>query len=74
MPAPADKPRRDLTLAAIPALRDGAWVEMREAAAPLRKAGLLGKTAASTKVFRKHPARFELQPRDQPAKVRFLAG
>lgn len=61
-------------LAAMPALRDGAWVELREAAGPLRKAGLLSRTASSTKVFRKHAARFELQPRDQPAKVRFVSG
>jgi uncharacterized LabA/DUF88 family protein len=73
-PAAAPLPEEvEAILGAMPALREGAWVELREAAAPLRAAGLLSRAAASTKVFRKHPARFELQPPDQPAKVRFLA-
>lgn len=58
-------------LQAIPELRRGHWVELRGAAEPLRQAGLLGKTAASTKLFRKHPALFELDPAQQPARVRF---
>lgn len=58
-------------LAAVPALRGGAWVELRTAAEPLRKARLLGKTAASTKVFKKHADHFVLQPERGPNQVRF---
>ena len=43
------------------------------AAEPLRKAKLLGKAAASTKLFKKHAAHFALQSEKQPHQVRFLA-
>lgn len=77
-PKPAEKPAKAAPppdvqeiLAAVPALRGGAWVELRTAAEPLRKAKLLGKTAASTKVFKKHVDFFELQPDKQPNRVRY---
>ncbi|MCB2021092.1 MAG: NYN domain-containing protein [Rhizobacter sp.] len=77
-PKPAEKPAKTAPppdvqeiLAAVPALRGGAWVELRTAAEPLRKAKLLGKTAASTKVFKKHVDFFELQPDKQPNRVRY---
>ncbi len=60
-------------LAAVPALGAGKWVELRTAAEPMRKAKLLGKTAASTKVFKKHPDHFLLQPEKAPNQVRFVA-
>ena len=56
----------------VPQLRSGGWVELSLAAAPLRKAKLLGKTAASTKLFKKHAAQFALQSEKQPHQVRFL--
>jgi uncharacterized protein (TIGR00288 family) len=56
----------------VPQLRAGGWVELRLAAEPLRKAKLLGKTAASTKLFKKHAAHFALQSEKQPHQVRFL--
>lgn len=59
-------------LDAVPALRAGQWVELRTAAEPLRRAKLLGKTAASTKVFKKHAAHFALQPEKAPNQVRFV--
>ena len=59
-------------LAAVPPLAAGGWVELRTAAEPLRKAGLLGKTAASTKVFKKQPAHFALHPEKAPNQVRYL--
>lgn len=59
-------------LVAVPQLGGGGWVELRTAAEPLRQAGLLGKTAASTKVFKKHAAHFALQPEKAPNQVRFL--
>ena len=57
---------------AVPQLRTGGWVELGLAAEPLRKAKLLGKAAASTKLFRKHAAHFALQSEKQPHQVRFL--
>jgi len=59
-------------LAAVPQLRNGAWLELRMAAEPLRKAKLLGKTAASPKVFKKYADFFALQPEKAPNQVRFL--
>jgi pyruvate/2-oxoglutarate dehydrogenase complex dihydrolipoamide acyltransferase (E2) component len=59
-------------LDAVPALRAGQWVALRTAAEPLRKAKLLGKTAASTKVFKKHADHFALQPEKAPNQVRFV--
>jgi uncharacterized protein (TIGR00288 family) len=56
----------------VPHLRSGAWVELGLAAEPLRKAKLLGKTAASTRLFRKHADHFALQSGRQPHQVRFL--
>lgn len=62
---------RDI-LTAVPALSAGKWVALRTAAEPLRKANLLGKTAASTKVFKKHVDHFALQPEKAPNQVRFI--
>ena len=59
-------------LDAVPQLAGGSWVELRKAAEPLRKAGLLGKTAASTKVFKKLAPHFALQPEKAPNQVRYL--
>jgi uncharacterized protein (TIGR00288 family) len=56
----------------VPQLRTGGWLELSQAAEPLRKAKLLGKTAASSKLFKKHPAHFALQSEKQPHQVRFL--
>ncbi len=71
---PASELPKDVrdVLAAVPALVAGQWVELRTAAEALRKAGLLGKTAASTKVFKKQAAHFELQPEKAPNRVRFV--
>lgn len=59
-------------LDAVPALAAGQWIELRTAAEPLRRAKLLGKTAASTKVFKKHAEHFALQPEKAPNQVRFV--
>jgi uncharacterized protein (TIGR00288 family) len=56
----------------VPQLRAGGWVELGLAAEPLRKAKLLGKAAASTKLFKKHAEHFALQSEKQPHQVRFL--
>jgi uncharacterized protein (TIGR00288 family) len=72
-PPPSRLPKdvRDI-LEVVPQLGAGGWVELRLAAEPLRKAKLLGKTAASTKLFKKHAAHFALQSEKQPHQVRFL--
>jgi uncharacterized protein (TIGR00288 family) len=60
-------------LQAVPALRSGATLELRVAAEPLRAAGLLAKSAPSTKLFKKHPQYFVLSPDKQPNKVQYVA-
>ena len=58
-------------LQAVPGLRGGDKVELGEAALQLRQSGLLAKTAASTRLFKKHPDHFVLSPDRQPNKVQF---
>jgi len=71
-PAPPPLPDEvERVLAAIPELRDGAPFELRHAAERLRSAGLLAKSAPSTKLFKKHPEFFALAPQRQPNKVQF---
>jgi hypothetical protein len=57
----------------VPSLRGGEKVELGEAAKQLRAAGLLAKTAASTKLFKKHADCFALSPERQPNRVQFNA-
>ena len=59
-------------LQAVPSLRDGAKVDLRIAAEPLRAAGLLSNSAPSPKLFRKHAGFFALTPDKNPNKVQFL--
>jgi hypothetical protein len=61
-------------LALLPKLADGQWHELGAAAKVLKDAGLLAKNAPSTKLFRKHPKAFELQPDKTPNRVRFGHG
>lgn len=68
-PLPDDVQR---ILHAVPALLDGAWLELGIAAERLRAAGLLAKSAPSTKLFKKHPQHFALSPEKQPNKVQFI--
>ncbi|WP_077034573.1 NYN domain-containing protein [Pelomonas sp. KK5] len=58
-------------LQAVPVLRGGERVELGEAAQALRQAGLLGRTQASTRLFKKHAEHFVLSPELQPNKVQF---
>jgi uncharacterized protein (TIGR00288 family) len=57
-------------LMALPELVRGDAVELRVAADRLRSAGLLGRSGASTRVFKAHPERFELLPASNPNRVR----
>ena len=68
-PLPDDVQR---ILHAVPALLDGARLELGIAAERLRAAGLLAKSAPSTKLFKKHPQHFALSPEKQPNKVQFI--
>ena len=61
-------------LALLPKLADGQWHDLGAAAKALKEAGLLAKAAPSTKLFRKHPQAFQLQPEKQPNQVRFGHG
>jgi uncharacterized protein (TIGR00288 family) len=61
-------------LAMLPKLADGQWHDLGAAAKVLKDAGLLPKSAPSTKLFRKHPQAFQLQPEKQPNQVRFGHG
>jgi uncharacterized protein (TIGR00288 family) len=60
-------------LQAVPGLVDGQSVALNEAVRLLHDAKVLGKNASSLKLFRKHPAHFELTPEVQPTRLRFLA-
>jgi hypothetical protein len=60
-------------LAAVPALEAGAWQPLGDVAKALRDGALLGKSALSTKLFKKFPQHFELRPGKQPNEVRFVA-
>lgn len=58
-------------LKVLPKLVDGQWHDLGAAAKALKDAGLLPKSAPATKLFRKHPHAFQLQPEKQPNQVRF---
>jgi hypothetical protein len=72
-PPPALPPEIEAILQALPALRGGDKMQLGEAAQALRQAGLLAKTAPSTKLFKKHLQHFLLSPDRQPNKVQFTA-
>lgn len=58
----------------LPKLADGQWHDLGAAAKVLKAAGLLAKNAPSTRLFRKHPQAFQLQPEKNPNQVRFGHG
>ncbi|GAA6121009.1 NYN domain-containing protein [Acidovorax sp. FG27] len=55
-----------------PVLRSGEVQPLGEIVKLLHDAKLLGKNAASTKLFKKYPQHFELSPARQPNKVRYI--
>lgn len=55
-----------------PSLKSGQVQPLGEIAKLLHDAKLLGKNAASTKLFKKYPHNFELSPARQPNKVRYV--
>lgn len=72
-PAPTLTPEIEAILQAVPGLRGGDKVELGEAARQLRDAGLLARTAPSTKLFKKHADSFVLSPERQPNRVQFVS-
>ncbi|WP_231638165.1 NYN domain-containing protein [Piscinibacter sakaiensis] len=75
--APMARPDDDevaRVLAALPELRGGARVQLNLAKDRLVQAGLLSRSAPSTKVFRRHPDQFELTPPATPNAVRYRGG
>lgn len=59
-------------LDAVPNLKAGEWMHLSDAAKALHDCKLLGKNASTTKLFNKHPHHFELTPKKQPNKVRYI--
>lgn len=59
-------------LKSVPGLKDGDWHSLGEVHKPLIESKLIGKTVASTKVFKKFPEQFELDPAKQPNRVKYL--
>ena len=59
-------------LDAVPNLKAGEWLHLSDAAKALHDSKLLGKNASTTKLFNKFPYHFELTPKKQPNKVRYI--
>jgi uncharacterized protein (TIGR00288 family) len=55
----------------LPELRGGAKIELNQAVESLRAGKLLGKSASSLKLFKKHPTLFALSPEKRPSKVQY---
>lgn len=74
--APAPPPLLPLEveriLNALPELQDGGRLQLNLAKERLFNAGLLAKSAPSTKLFRKYPSLFALTPEAAPNKVQYL--
>jgi hypothetical protein len=58
-------------LTILPELKTKEPLHLSHAAKKLRDAGVLAKTASSVMLFRRHPAQFELTPKEQPNTVRY---
>ncbi|MCM2252388.1 MAG: NYN domain-containing protein [Ramlibacter sp.] len=71
--APALPEEVQRILQAVPELASGGRVELNQAAQLLRSGKLLGKSASSLKLFRKHPELFVLTPEKRPSKVQFTS-
>jgi uncharacterized protein (TIGR00288 family) len=56
----------------LPDLGTGERMELNHAAEALRAAKLLGRSASSLKLFRKHPELFALSPDGRPSKVQYV--
>lgn len=59
-------------LAAVPNLKAGQWQPLSDVAKMLHDEKLLAKNTTSSKLFKKFPHHFELDPSGKPNKVRFI--
>jgi len=72
-PAPAPPPEVASILQAVPALKNGAAMQLNEVGEALRRHELLkGKSASPSRYLKRHAAHFELAPADKPRTVRYL--
>ncbi|MDP9901646.1 NYN domain-containing protein [Variovorax ginsengisoli] len=72
-PAPPPVPEEVLhILDVVPEFRTGDKIELNQAVEWLRAGKLLGKSASSLKLFRKHPDWFVLSPTAKPSKVQYV--
>ncbi len=72
-PAPAVPPEVASILQAVPALRNGAALQLGEVGEALRRHELLkSKSASPSRFLKRHAAHFELTPADKPRTVRYL--
>ena len=60
-------------LEVVPGLRSEKFLRLGDVAKLLHDAKLLGKKAATPKLFKKFPQHFELMPAKQPNEVRYIA-
>lgn len=70
--ASAEKITLAMILETVPHLAGGEWLHLGDAAKALHDRKLLGKNASTTKLFNKYPEHFELTPKKQPNRVRFV--
>jgi uncharacterized protein (TIGR00288 family) len=70
-PPPVAPEEVERILEALPVLRSGERMELNQAAEGLRGAKVLGRSASSAKLFKKHPEWFLLTPEKQPSKVQY---
>lgn len=72
-PPPPTVPEEVLhILDVVPEFRGGDKIELNQAVEWLRAGKLLGKSASSLKLFRKHPDWFVLSPAAKPSKVQYV--
>ena len=72
-PAPALPPEVASILQAVPALRNGAALQLGEIGEALRRHEILkSKSASPSRFLKRHAAHFELAPADKPRTVRYL--
>ena len=70
--APALPPEVASILQAVPALRNGAAMQLGEVGEALRKHAILkSKSASPSRLLKRHEAHFELAPADKPRTVRY---
>ncbi len=74
-PVPAALPPEvEAVLAACPALRQGATMQLNAAGQALQEGGLLSRSGRPSALFKRLGSHFEMLPPGKPAQVRFVGG